>query len=86
MARATIEPRLLTKEQAAAYCGVSPPVFSDKCPVKPVALGESERLRRWDRNALDEWIDRLGGMVKTEGVDWIERVVKANGRIQGQRA
>ena len=86
MPRREIEPRLLTKEQAASYCGVSAPVFSDRCPVAPVALGEGERLRRWDRAALDAWIDSLSGTREVSEIDWIERVVKRDGRRAGQGA
>lgn len=86
MPRRDVEPRLLTKEEAASYCGVSPPVFSDRCPVAPVALGEGARLRRWDRAALDAWIDSLAGKPDISETDWIERVVKRNGRRANQRA
>lgn len=83
MPRHSIEPRLLTKEQAASYCGISTPVFSDKCPVQPVALGEGDRLRRWDRAALDAWIDTLYKRVETSEIDWISRVVEGG---NGSRA
>lgn len=59
MPRRDVEPRLLTKEEAASYCGVSAPVFSDRCPVAPVALGEGKT--RYVLSDLDDWIDSLGG-------------------------
>lgn len=87
MPRQSIEPRLLTKEQAASYCGISSPVFGDKCPVRPVALGEGDRLKRWDRNALDAWIDGLSGKSETFETDWISKVVEgSDGRGARKRA
>jgi hypothetical protein len=71
MSRPALTPRLLTKEQAAAYCGVSPVTFASMCPVKPVSLGDSVRLQRYDLNALDEWIDRLGKTGTPSGKDWL---------------
>lgn len=57
MSRAMIEPRLLTQTQAAAYCGLCASNFKKACPVPPVKL--SDRIPRYDRNALDRWIDSL---------------------------
>jgi hypothetical protein len=57
--------RLLTKGQAAAYCGVSTSTFSSICPVRAISLGVGVRMERYDLNALDEWIDRLSGSVET---------------------
>jgi hypothetical protein len=55
MSRRDPEPRLLTQGQAAAYCGVCAEVFKKACPVKPINL--LERVPRYDRHALDRWID-----------------------------
>jgi len=52
-------PRLLTKSQAAAYCGVSASTFRSVCPVRAIALGVGVRMERYDIHALDQWIDRL---------------------------
>jgi hypothetical protein len=49
---------LLTKAQAAAYCGVCASIFNQACPVSPVYL--LDRIPRYDRFALDEWISGLG--------------------------
>jgi hypothetical protein len=54
---AQIPPRLLSLSLAAAYCGVSTEMFLRACPVRSIALGPSARLRRWDLQALDRWID-----------------------------
>jgi hypothetical protein len=50
-------PRLLTKKQAAAYCGVSVPTFNKSCPVSPSELYSG--LKRYDRKQLDAWMDNL---------------------------
>lgn len=65
--------RLLTCKEAAAYCGVSPNSFSKVCPVRPISLGVSSRLRRYDRARLDEWIDKECGVMPTP-VDWLKRL------------
>ncbi|MEJ0052470.1 MAG: hypothetical protein WDN02_14895 [Methylovirgula sp.] len=64
-------PRLLSKTEAAAYCGVGAATFTAHCPVRPVALGPSKRLERFDRTALNEWIDRLAGGDDVESRDWL---------------
>ncbi|MGB8892714.1 MAG: hypothetical protein WCD13_00085 [Pseudolabrys sp.] len=51
--------RMLTRQQAATYCGVSVPTFMVVCPISPVALGEGKRLERYDIRSLDEWLDKL---------------------------
>jgi len=69
--------RVLTRTQAARYCGMSPRVFERECPIPPLdCSGRGDRrLFRWDRRQLDQWIDRLtgrsGGLL--EG-DWLDRV------------
>lgn len=63
-------PRLLTRQQAAAYCGVSVSTFVGACPVKPIALGHGKRLERFDRLFLDKWIDSLSSAVPL-GKNWL---------------
>jgi hypothetical protein len=58
--RPTIAPRLLTKQDAAAYVGVCAATFDRVCPVTPIALGEGDRLLRFDVRDLDRFIDSLG--------------------------
>jgi hypothetical protein len=60
MPRRDPEPRLLTQSQAAAYCGVCAEIFKKACPVKPVNL--LDRVPRYDRHALDRWIDSLNNI------------------------
>ena len=75
MQRRNIEPRLLIKQEAAAYCGVCVSVFEKACPVQPIKL--LDRIPRWDRQALDAWIDRL---VKMPAIDEFDLVDMWHGR------
>jgi hypothetical protein len=54
-----LAPRLLDKGQAAAYCGVCVAVFETSVGV--AAIEVKPGLKRWDRHALDRWIDALNG-------------------------
>ena len=56
-----IAPRLLTREQAAAYLSVSPNTFDEmvKDSRMPRPKFLSSRRRAWDVRALDAAIDRL---------------------------
>jgi hypothetical protein len=63
--------RLLTRGQAASYCGVSVTVFRVVCPLRPIALGKSKRLERFDIVALDRWIDGMSADGATSGRDWL---------------
>jgi hypothetical protein len=69
--KSIIAPRLLTRQQAAAYCGVSIPTFDGICPIKPVALGGAKRLERFDRISLDRWINSLAGAQPAISKDWL---------------
>lgn len=57
--------RLLTKTQAARYCGLSPATFGGICPVKPIALGEGARMHRYDVRDIDRWIDGFKAPVQS---------------------
>lgn len=77
---ATLEPRLLRKEQAAAYCGLSATVFEGKCSVAPKRLYDGAGGLRWDRFDLDRWIDSLGsGARPTTAEEWLERLGSGEG-------
>jgi hypothetical protein len=71
-----VVPRLLTKQQAAAYCGVSVPTFDGICPVKAIALGIGKRLERFDRFSLDGWIDSLALNGREMSKDWLAEMEK----------
>jgi predicted DNA-binding transcriptional regulator AlpA len=69
----TTAPRLLSREQAAAYVGLSPAQFDQE--VKAGTFPErfplaSTRRALWDRAALDRAMDaRMTGSVEQEGFD-----------------
>jgi hypothetical protein len=65
--------RMLTRQQAATYCGVSVPTFMLVCPVSPVALGEGKRLERYDIRSLDAWLDKLGNDRASLNNDWLAK-------------
>ena len=65
--------RMLTRQQAAAYCGVSVPTFTLVCPISPVALGEGKRLERYDIRSLDAWLDKLGNDGTSLDKDWLAK-------------
>lgn len=75
----SLSPRMLTKELAAAYCGVSPCTFSAICPVTPIAMGKGDRLRRYDIRQLDRWIDGLRGGGEHCEPDWLAEMDRDDG-------
>jgi hypothetical protein len=64
---------LLTKQEAAAYLGVCAATFDKLSPVTPIALGEGDRLLRFDMRALDRFIDSLSRSTRdsAEPKDWL---------------
>ncbi|WP_298354590.1 tyrosine-type recombinase/integrase, partial [Rhodoblastus sp.] len=72
--------RLLTREEAARYCGVGLETFLAVCPVLPLSLGQSKRLERYDVRRLDEWIDKLGDPGASSGQSWIGLVEESHAR------
>jgi predicted DNA-binding transcriptional regulator AlpA len=59
-----IAPRLLTREQAAAYCGLSVYGFAEW--VKTGRLpGPIRGTIRWDRKAIDAALDQASGLQAT---------------------
>ncbi len=53
-----IAPRLLTREQAAAYCGVGTTTFAAWIRHGMIP-GPVQRTHRWDRKAIDAALDAL---------------------------
>lgn len=72
MPRRLPEPRLLTQTQAAAYCGVCVEIFKKACPIRPVSL--LDRVPRYDRHALDRWIDSISNFGPIDKSDDLERM------------
>ena len=61
LAEVGIAPRLLTREQAAAYCSISARSFSEW--VKAGRLpGPISGTTRWDRRAIDAALDKASGL------------------------
>lgn len=56
-----LPPRLLTRDQAAAYCGLSPESFAAWVKHK-IVPGPLPGTRRYDRHALDLALDRRSGL------------------------
>jgi predicted DNA-binding transcriptional regulator AlpA len=52
-------PRLLDAEQAATYLGLKTRHALALIPVRPLKIGS---LVRWDRCALDAWLDVISGL------------------------
>jgi hypothetical protein len=82
MSKSAPEPRLLTRAQAAAYCGMSLPTFERLCPVDPVDL----RMRGYldDRKVLDRWIDGLSGPRSQEDEDWLGKLFGHDGHCNAR--
>jgi predicted DNA-binding transcriptional regulator AlpA len=53
-----IAPRLLTREQAAAYCGISLTTFTAWIR-RGIVPGPVPETHRWDRKAIDAALDAL---------------------------
>lgn len=70
-------PRLLTKKQAAIYCGVSVATFDRICPIPPLSLGQSRRLDRFDKLAIDAWISGQTFRPREAG-DWLRLLDDTN--------
>jgi hypothetical protein len=52
-------------------CGVSVHTLTRHCPIKPIALGNSKRLERYDVHQLDKWIDTFDEGDTTVNKDWL---------------
>ena len=53
--------RLLSREEAAAYCGVRPDQFT-RYVRQGIMPQKITRTTRWDKHAIDAAIDRLSGL------------------------
>jgi hypothetical protein len=59
---APLTPRLLTRQQAAGYCGLTESGFSSWI-ARRLVPGPLPGTKRWDRKALDLALDRLSGIL-----------------------
>lgn len=53
----TFTSRLLTRDQAAAYCGMGRESFAANCSVQPIRVRPGLRGLRYDLQDLNNWID-----------------------------
>jgi len=72
--------RMLTEQEAAAYCGVSVNTFKARVKIPPVRIGNCVR---YDVRALDEWADSQGGNREMTADDWLERLDVGENEAQG---
>lgn len=56
-----LTPRMLCREAAAEYCGISGTHFDTHVDVPPVEIG---RRKVWDIRSLDRWLDQRSGLVE----------------------
>ena len=63
-----LTPRLLTRRQAAAYCGASVPTFN-KWVLAGVLPQSISITNRWDRHALDAELNKHSGLHKPESAE-----------------
>ena len=68
----SVMPRLLTREQAATYCGLSVQGFSNwvKAGRLPPAIGGTAR---WDLKAIDAALDLLSGVGSTDSATALDQ-------------
>jgi predicted DNA-binding transcriptional regulator AlpA len=78
-------PRLLTKAQAASYCGMGIESFTMNCEVKPIRVRSGARGLRWDIQDLDKWIDRLKENSSTDSEKNVDWLAKFDGQNQDKR-
>lgn len=78
-----VEPRLLSRKQAAAYVGLSASAFTVRVARKVPGLKFGARIL-WDRRALDGYLDRLSGLsAPSKSVDeWMEALDADQGRAR----
>ena len=72
---APVQPRGLTREDAAAYCGLTPEGFDDWVK-RAIVPGPIPGTQRWDRKAIDLALDRASGIATLKDTafdDWQAR-------------
>ena len=78
MPRAQVTPRLMTKAEAAAYCGFTPSRFHQlvKTRLFPAAIPGTTR---WDRHAIDAALDRISGLKSDTAQSALDRWLAEDG-------
>ncbi|SEE86870.1 hypothetical protein SAMN05444161_7543 [Rhizobiales bacterium GAS191] len=59
-------PRLMRRKDAAVYCGLSVRDFNSWV-ARGLLPAPIEGTNRWDRKAIDLYLDRVSGLVSTNG-------------------
>ena len=67
-----IQPRMLSARQAADYVGLPLKRFPRICPVRPIAVTDSEA--RYDIRDLDLWLDQIKAGSSDTDADILERL------------
>jgi hypothetical protein len=80
-----IEPRNMTREEAAAYCRCETVSAFNDWVRRGIICGPIPGTHRWDRKALDASLDRASGLVTTiqGGVDEYEAWKASEAAAQG---
>jgi hypothetical protein len=77
-------PRLLSRDAAAAYCGITAETFEQhvRPHVAPIEIGAR---RLWDVRALDHWLDVQSGLIDALRPvdDWLAEL--GNDRARSRR-
>ncbi|MCB1503113.1 MAG: hypothetical protein KDK07_25600 [Bauldia sp.] len=63
---------MLSKAEAASYCGLGARRFEAECPVRPVELPGGARV--FDMVDLDKWIDTIKGAAEDDTAAIIARL------------
>lgn len=71
-------PRLLTKNEAAAYCGVTTDTFDDYRR-RAIVPDPVPGTNRWDRKLIDLWLDRASGIASQTTTSLDEWRARRNG-------
>lgn len=64
--------RLLSRDDAAAYCGLPPKRFEALCPVAAIPLPTGKRV--FDAYDLDRWIESLKANATDTDADILDRL------------
>lgn len=81
--RSVLEPRLLTRQQAAGRCGLTESGFSTWV-VRRLVPRPLPGTRRWDAKALDQALDRLSGLDPERELTPYEKWKQANAAREAQ--
>lgn len=62
-----IVPRMLSREQAAEYCGCESLSAFDEWRHRGIIPGPMSGTTKWDRKLIDRWLDRRSGLISDPG-------------------